>query len=116
MWSKYDSYSGCRRCNSKVVEASGTVVQCTKCSAFSKVAKARKISTATVIIEGSDGKEHQATVFDDIIQQIGSFSDQRDDDDIIEKLMNVDTMLEFTINKSNNIVTSVAVLAEHNCK
>ena len=61
----------------KVAEASGTVVQCSKCSAFSTVAKACKISTATVIIEGSDGKEHQATVFDDI-EQISSFSDQRD--------------------------------------
>ena len=104
---RHDTYSACRMCKSKLPDASANLLKCTKCSAFTKANKTRTISTATMIIEDADGKEHQVTAFDDVIQQIIMTSISEATDDTIQKLMNT-PIIEFTINKSNNTVTSIA--------
>ena len=60
-------YKGCHNCNAKVIGTNGAVGVCTKCNTKMKIVSCTTQSVANVILKDGDGKEHQATILNDVL-------------------------------------------------
>ncbi len=65
-----DTYNSFRSCKAKVVEVGKVVGECSKCGMKMKMARCGKSIAARLVIEDEEGKEHMATAFNDVVDDI----------------------------------------------
>ncbi len=93
-----DGYRSCRSCNAKVVEVSKVVGECSKCGMKMKISRCGKSVAARLVIEDDEGKEHKATAFNDVVDDIIRGVDGEN----LEKMLSAPVM-KFTITTRNTI-------------
>jgi len=97
-----DVCKGCRNCNAKVVDSSGsTVGECNKCNAKMKLAKCTNQSVANVVLEDRDKMNYQVTILM-ILERIISICEATDEGDVRDQSLTAPT-LSFTISHKNVI-------------
>ena len=65
-----EEYEGCISCSAKVTGDDEVAAECTKCGMWMKRSKCKRLLTARVVVNGSDGKSHTLMMFTDALRTI----------------------------------------------
>ena len=65
-----EDYEGCIGCTAKVTGGDEVAAECTKCGMWMKRSKCKRLMTARVVVDGSDGKRHTLMMFTDALKSI----------------------------------------------
>ena len=100
-----ETYISCKNCNAKVLESSGNIAVCGKCSTKMKLSKCGKKSVTRVILEDEKENEHKVTIFSDILHQIVEYAKPLTNSvDLVEQLL-LAPKLSYTINAKETVAS-----------